>query len=433
MSGREEPSSIRKINSFLKNESTMEAFSSLVFLIVLIVLIGLNITLTMSFNLVILMVIIVLSISGYLITLNEELSSQIFSRLSIIRKNRSVRILVVPLITMMILVLSFFMENDAKAYQGNAFFVFQLYLLYVIVPVIIAEGIVAEPAFLFKSIGTIQKQVIRFGMGFFIILWMWWFIEFDWIPSLIDGFPVEKFLGLLAASWSFFVILDHHVPRRVTSYLTVDSFRVIGMWTIILIIIIVPAALYSDFIRFGINEVLEQGMTGLIVAFLLFLGIFFITGIIEEFVFRGLIFHWAVEHLDLKELPLNARNHLLLSLFAFAAFLIFLTPHLGLANYITSGPFKHLPPKLVYSVLAIIYLAIGILLIYSDGISTEVIVLVWSSMVFGWAHFEDWRYLIFATIAGIGYGETYRRTKNLFAAATLHALVDFIWGMIFAG
>ena len=55
---------------------------------------------------------------------------------------------------------------------------------------------------------------------------------------------------------------------------------------------------------------------------------------------------------------------------------------------------------------------------------------LWSSMLFGWAHFEDWRYLIFATIAGIGYCETYRRTNNLFAASVLHMLVDVTWGAV---
>ena len=50
-------------------------------------------------------------------------------------------------------------------------------------------------------------------------------------------------------------------------------------------------------------------------------------------------------------------------------------------------------------------------------------------MLFGWAHFEDWRYIIFATIAGIGYCDTYRRTNNIFASAVVHASVNTIWGI----
>jgi membrane protease YdiL (CAAX protease family) len=45
----------------------------------------------------------------------------------------------------------------------------------------------------------------------------------------------------------------------------------------------------------------------------------------------------------------------------------------------------------------------------------------------------DWWYALFATVAGLGYGYVYQRQKSLFASALLHALVDFTWVVAFAG
>ena len=55
-----------------------------------------------------------------------------------------------------------------------------------------------------------------------------------------------------------------------------------------------------------------------------------------------------------------------------------------------------------------------------------------SSMIFGFAHFQDWRYVFFATIAGYGYGYTYYKTDNLLAAAMVHMGVDAVWSLILA-
>ena len=57
-------------------------------------------------------------------------------------------------------------------------------------------------------------------------------------------------------------------------------------------------------------------------------------------------------------------------------------------------------------------------------------VLAMSAMIFGFAHFQDWRYVLFATFAGYGYGYTYLKTKNLAAAALVHMGVDAVWSLI---
>jgi uncharacterized protein len=60
-----------------------------------------------------------------------------------------------------------------------------------------------------------------------------------------------------------------------------------------------------------------------------------------------------------------------------------------------------------------------------------------ASVVFGLAHitnngvFPNWRYAILATIAGIFYGRTWRKTNSIFASAIVHGLVDTIWHLAF--
>jgi len=60
-----------------------------------------------------------------------------------------------------------------------------------------------------------------------------------------------------------------------------------------------------------------------------------------------------------------------------------------------------------------------------------------ASVVFGLAHitnngvFPNWRYALLATIAGIFYGRTWRKTNSIFASGIVHALVDTIWHLLF--
>jgi CAAX protease family protein len=60
-----------------------------------------------------------------------------------------------------------------------------------------------------------------------------------------------------------------------------------------------------------------------------------------------------------------------------------------------------------------------------------------ASVVFGLAHitnngvFPNWRYALLATIAGIFYGRTWRKTGSIFPAAIVHAMVDTTWHLLF--
>jgi len=59
-----------------------------------------------------------------------------------------------------------------------------------------------------------------------------------------------------------------------------------------------------------------------------------------------------------------------------------------------------------------------------------------ASVLFGFSHitnggFPNWRYAILATIAGLFYGWTWRKTGSIFASALVHALVDALWHFLF--
>lgn len=59
-----------------------------------------------------------------------------------------------------------------------------------------------------------------------------------------------------------------------------------------------------------------------------------------------------------------------------------------------------------------------------------------ASVLFGFSHitnlgFPNWRYVILATLAGLFYGWTWRKTGSIFASALVHAAVDAVWHFLF--
>jgi uncharacterized protein len=59
-----------------------------------------------------------------------------------------------------------------------------------------------------------------------------------------------------------------------------------------------------------------------------------------------------------------------------------------------------------------------------------------ASVLFGFSHitnlgFPNWRYVILASIAGLFYGWTWRKSGSICASAIVHALVDTIWHFLF--
>lgn len=68
---------------------------------------------------------------------------------------------------------------------------------------------------------------------------------------------------------------------------------------------------------------------------------------------------------------------------------------------------------------------------------SQVATLILSSVIFGASHLNNppnvGYYFILATIAGIFYGRTFLRTGKVVPAAIVHLLVDWMWGVLFAG
>jgi uncharacterized protein len=59
-----------------------------------------------------------------------------------------------------------------------------------------------------------------------------------------------------------------------------------------------------------------------------------------------------------------------------------------------------------------------------------------ASILFGFSHitnmhFPNWRYVLLASIAGLFYGWTWRKTGSIFASALVHAAVDVMWHFLF--
>ena len=59
-----------------------------------------------------------------------------------------------------------------------------------------------------------------------------------------------------------------------------------------------------------------------------------------------------------------------------------------------------------------------------------------ASVLFGFSHitnmgFPNWRYVILASIAGLFYGWTWRKSNSIFASALVHGLVDATWHFLF--
>jgi membrane protease YdiL (CAAX protease family) len=72
----------------------------------------------------------------------------------------------------------------------------------------------------------------------------------------------------------------------------------------------------------------------------------------------------------------------------------------------------------------------------SRAVGNDTLGWIAASLLFGLSHisnlgFPNWRYVLLASIAGLFYGWTWRRTGSLFASALVHASVDILWHFLF--
>jgi hypothetical protein len=72
----------------------------------------------------------------------------------------------------------------------------------------------------------------------------------------------------------------------------------------------------------------------------------------------------------------------------------------------------------------------------SRALNSDLVGWVAASVLFGFSHitnlgFPNWRYVLLASIAGIFYGWTWRKTGSIFASALVHGAVDATWHFFF--
>lgn len=70
------------------------------------------------------------------------------------------------------------------------------------------------------------------------------------------------------------------------------------------------------------------------------------------------------------------------------------------------------------------------------AVNSDLAAWIVASMLFGFSHitnlgFPNWKYVLLASIAGIFYGWTWKKTGSIFASALVHAGVDTTWHFFF--
>lgn len=379
-------------------------------------------------DLIIVSLLIIINLIGYALILLPMIAER--SNYFFLKQNILISWLIPPVILLLSILLISSMSELNTTNNSTDFFVLFKYLLYVLLPITVVS------LTRLKSLKPIiEKPLIDLIIFLFLLFWVWWGIEFNndlnLFPDLVHGMGyLLNLLAFLVLTWSFFVIQDVEINRSFSRLFTKSNLKVVGTWLVILLLIIVPIGLVISFLAINPDNLVKKGPLGALGYLILaVVGVFLVQGIGEEMLFRG--FFYFILKKKLENLSEEMRGYVLVCLFFLVAGLICLTPYIGLADPINDGIVNStvIPLTTIYPIIGIFYFTIGILVMYKTKDLTLTMV-VWSSMLFGWAHFEDWRYLIFATIAGFGYCETYRRTNNLFAGSTLHMLVDVTWGAV---
>ncbi|MCY3413678.1 MAG: CPBP family intramembrane metalloprotease [Candidatus Heimdallarchaeota archaeon] len=294
---------------------------------------------------------------------------------------------------------------------------------------------------------------------FVSVLWVWFPIEWglaeDHLGSLhFEILPADALIGLVALLLPL-IAYGRHVPWYHWKLSKLDL-KWFNYGSIAITLAVVPLGILLKFLRISLDNLrAEDSFTDALgMVILVFLAIFVVQGLMEETLFRGIIFkHWYYE-LQLKEQHEKFKTYSYASIIS-TGILIASIPfwgavlgvlakipfwfftdmearvgdlHRPLGEYEGAPLFSDLPVWPFYLLVGIILTIIGILLFHKYP-TALVPALMASAMIFGFAHFQDWRYVFFATLAGMGYGMTYFKTKNIAAAAMVHMGVDAVWAI----
>ncbi len=294
------------------------------------------------------------------------------------------------------------------------------------------------------------------------VLWVWFPIEWGVISDAIHinlGLPFPALLGLFALLWPA-IMLGRHMPWYDWN-ITKSDLKYVNISILVLTIVTVPLGILLKFLKINFEEFAGKTFgESLVLIFFTFMAIFLVQGIMEESLFRDLIMKHSYNRLkkfqESEKLFLGKMDYGMLAIIL-GGLLIISIPFWGpvlraIANLIpllegvaarvgdlqrplgdyegaAIPAFISLPLWIFYLIIGVI-LTIGGIVLYKKTGDPMMAVLAMSAMIFGFAHFQDWRYVLFATFAGYGYGYTYLKTKNLAAAALVHMGVDAVWSLI---
>ena len=209
-----------------------------------------------------------------------------------------------------------------------------------------------------------------------IVLVLWFPVEFGLLSPVIlppgAGLPILHLTGVLLLFYIYLVLRD--LPDIGYSFrLKQNEWQVAVMTFLALLPILIGIGMATDFIS------LAHRLSGIGVMLSQLVTIYFLVAIPEEMLFRGVI-----QNLVEKRLPGKHAGWLALIITS----VIFGLTHIN--N--TIGPIWQLGSVSV-----------------------------------------PWGYVLMATLAGLGYGYTWYKTKKITAAALVHLLVNWTWIVIFNG
>ena len=307
--------------------------------------------------------------------------------------------------------------------------------------------------------------ILLIKKGFSLILttlWVWFPIEWGLISDTIKidiGLPFASLVGLFAMLWPA-IMYGRHLPWYDWD-LKRSDLKPVNRSILVLTIIVVPLGVILYFLKINFEEFAGKSFgesLGLIL--LTIAAIFVVQGIMEETLFRDIIMkHWYFKIKDLHDsnkkwfkkldygvVSIIFGGILIISIPFWGDVLRFIANlipifggvalrvgdlHRPLGDYegVAIPAFVNMPVWPFYLIVGIL-LMIGGLILYRKTNNPLMAALAVSAMIFGFAHFQDWRYVLFATFSGYGYGYAYYKTKNLAAAALVHMGVDAVWSLI---
>ena len=294
------------------------------------------------------------------------------------------------------------------------------------------------------------------GNLIFSVLAVWFPIEWDFLDQLLSNLrffvlPSDALLGIFSLSWA--MLTNGFDLPWYNWNLDKDDLRYINISTLGATIAIVPLGILLKFLTWNPSTLLSNSIAPnpVLTAIIVFIGIFFVQGIMEEYLFRDIIFRKWFEFLEKQDKRWHLGSIVFSGLVVISIpfwdevlgfltkILPFLAPvtdkvgtldePLGQAEGAPIPEISSWPNWLPYLIIGSLLIFLGIL-VYSKFPNAVTAALIASAIIFGFAHFEDWRYVMFASFAGVAYGYAYYKTKNLLASAAVHMGVDAVWALL---